>query len=217
MIQELASGRKFSGFRRPRKATKDGCRYPGGQLVHRDRGERPENVIKTATRARQRVFGVSEDQARDPKMATVLGRFLIVGPKLGGISKRQYNAAVLYAKVRHWQNVLDAVPRGYGTPASASLATTSGRHPFDRIDPDLAWDDNDAKRRKAMIMDIRRKNADLTEALWRMEGSLETRGAATIMERVILWEDEFAARGDFNMGLLRCGLNVVAHTMGVEE
>jgi hypothetical protein len=174
MIQELASGRKFSGFRRQRTATKKGVPAISkrGRIINRDLGEKESDVLKTATDgppAAVRGFqGASPRSEAGDRSRPVSDRRNSVGRNLQAPAQRGGNlregAALAERAGRR-------ASRGYGTPAAASLATISGSHPYDRLDPDMAWDDVDAKRRKGIVADIRRKNADLTQAVWQMEGS----------------------------------------------
>jgi hypothetical protein len=206
--------RTFSGAGRPRPPTKQGVsRYPGGQIRHVDRGEKAENIVKIAQEARERHFGLNPGTGSDPLLATAVGRLF----KTGNLSAMQYGAAMRFARINAWTGILDDVRPAYGVPVLARLSCTSGRDPYDNIDPEQAWDVEDEQRRKDIIVKIRKDAAEMTSELWRMEMNPETAGAAYIISRVVLWDDAHALNTVPAMGAFRCGLNLLGKMWGLDK
>jgi hypothetical protein len=170
-------------------------------------------VLRTATSARVRIFGVEKEKARDNRLGSAIGRLVASG----GVSRIQYATAVRLARVVSLQNLLDDVRPGYGIPAAARLGSTFGRDPYDNLDPEQGWDATDMRRRLDLIAKIRRDHADLTHALWAMEASETTRGAASVLNSVIMWDRDIPAGGGGSLGVLRCGLNVLARMWGIGD
>ena len=205
----------FSG-NKARKALKQGVqRYDNGKIVNRDRGESEADVMRTAVDARSRLFGVpkaavKEDAAKG-LLGSAIGRLLYAKE----ITAHQYAVAVRFARVTSLHNLIHDVRPGYGVPASARIGIASGRDPYDNIDPEQAWDVTDAKRRMDTIMKIRRDYADLTRAAWEMEALQDTRGAAALLTRVLMWDDGHCMRDTRDRGTFRCGLNVIGKMWGM--
>jgi hypothetical protein len=133
------------------------------------------------------------------------------------VSSTQFSAASRFARIVSLQNLLDDVRPGYGIPAAARLAATFGRDPYDNLDPELGWDTTDCKRRLDTIAKIRRDRGDLTQALWAMEASETTRGAASLLNAVIMWDRDIPAADGASLGGLRCALNVLARMWGIGD
>lgn len=207
----------FSGRGKPKPKTRsDVGRYPSGQIRHIDRGERPEQVMKTALDARRRHLGVAKEDASDPLLGSALGRLRRLGTSAGGISGVQYGAGVRFARCMSLQGMLDDVRPAYGVPILARMSCASGSDPYSRFDPDQAWDATDAKNRLAMIARVRQDAADATAALWTLER--DHRGAAYLVNRVTMWDDLHCLAGsESKMGALRCGLNALARIWRLDE
>lgn len=215
MVQEITARKTFSGSRkgRPRKEGVD--RYASGRIINKHLVEKPEQILATGVSARIRKFGVTKDEARNPLLGSALGRLTLAGDD--GISKRQYNAGVRLARLLSLQNVLDDVRPAYGVPVLGRLACTFGNDPYGRIDPDQAWDETEMRQRLDIIAKIRRDAADFARAIWEMEANPATAGAGAIINRVIMWDDGSAVQSAADRGVLRCGLNVIAHMFGMDE
>jgi hypothetical protein len=178
--------------------------------VRADVGESKESVMAAGLDARVRHFGVEKSDADNPLLSTAFGRLYVAG----GIAKSQLEAGKRFARIQAAMSVLDDTRPGYGCPLLARIACASGSDPYDRLDPELAWDETDARRRRDIIDRIRRDASELTSALWEMEGRLETRGASYAMSRVILWDDASLLQSAEHLGVLRCGLNILARMWG---
>jgi hypothetical protein len=218
MVQEISATRKFfsgSAAKKGRPRRTDVDRYPSGRIINKHLVEKPEAVLETAVSARVRIFGVEKDKARSPLLGSALGRLVLAGDD--GISHRQYNAGMRVARLLSLQNLLDDVKPAYGVPVLGRLACTFGKDPYGSLDPDQAWDATEMRQRLDIIAKIRRDAADFTRAVWEMEAQDATRGAGFIMNRVIKWDDGSAVQSAVDRGVLRCGLNVVAHLFGLDD
>ena len=92
---------------RPRK---DGPREPNGRL---DRAEGKRSAVRTATEARQRLFGLPAAVASQPDAMTVLGRLKLAGE----VSPDQADAARRYQELRvRYQRAIGVTP-DYSEPA----------------------------------------------------------------------------------------------------
>jgi len=81
------------------------AREPNGRISRTRRPSEP--VDKLALQARARKMGVSIEQARDPCLATYIGRLYRLGDKAGGISRDQYAAALTFLEVRNnWSRAI---------------------------------------------------------------------------------------------------------------
>jgi hypothetical protein len=203
--------KSFSGAgRKPRQGVQ---RYANRHIVRRDQGESEADVLRTAVNARVRIFGVAKEDARDARLGSALGRLAAAG----AIGNVQLATALRFARVVSLQNLLDDVRPGYGIPAAARLAATFGRDPYDNLDPDNGWDATDSQRRLDTIAKIRRDHGDLTQALWAMEASETTRGAASLLNAVIMWDRDIPAADGASLGVFRCALNVLARMWGIGD
>lgn len=198
----------FSGpVGRPRKAGIS--RYPSGQPKHVERGEKPEDVLRTAVEARMRLLSVERKDARNPLLGSAMGRLRLLGTQNGGISGPQYGAGLRFARCMSLQAILDDVRPAYGIPVLAKIACASGRDPYERFDPDLAWDATDERRRLQLIGQVRQDASEATGLLWEMQR--DHPGTAYIITRITMWDDLHVLDGSHaKMGALRCGLNALA-------
>jgi len=90
--------------RRGRPLTLNVAREPNGWISRRTTLQEPANRLALAVRARK--LGVGVEEARDPRLATYIGRLAILGAEkgAGGISGAQYDAAQTFLEVRnHYQ------------------------------------------------------------------------------------------------------------------
>jgi hypothetical protein len=219
MVHEMSATRKFfsgSAAKKGRPRRLDVDRYPSGRIINKHLVEKPEDVLETALSARARRFGIPKDQAREPLFGSALGRLRLAGEE-DGISPRQYNAGVRVARLLALQHLLDDVRPAYGVPILGRLASPFGKDPYGRLDPEQAWDDTEMRQRLDIIAKIRRDAAEFTRAVWEMETQDTTRGAGHIITRVVMWDDDAACQSAADRGVLRCGLNVVAHLFGMDD
>jgi hypothetical protein len=211
VIGAVMQRKTFSGAgRKPRQGVQ---RYANRHIVRRDQGEVEADVLRTAVSARVRIFGVAREDARDSRLGSSIGRLRASAH----ISAIQHTTALRFARIVSLQNLLDDVRPGYGIPAAARLAATFGRDPYDNLNPDNGWDATDSQRRLDTIAKIRRDNGDLTQALIAMEASETTRGAASLLNAVIMWDRDIPAADGASLGVLRCALNVLARMWGIAD
>jgi len=87
--------------RRGRPLTPNVAREPNGRISRRVTPQEPADRLALAVRARK--LGVRVEEARDPRLATYIGRLAILGAKkgAGGISAAQYDAAQTFLEVRN--------------------------------------------------------------------------------------------------------------------
>jgi len=87
--------------RRVRPLTLNVAREPNGRISRRTTLQEPANRLALAVRARK--LGVGVEEARDPRLATYIGRLAILGAEkgVGGISGAQYDAAQTFLEVRN--------------------------------------------------------------------------------------------------------------------
>lgn len=188
---------------RPRRT--DASRYPGGQIKHSNRlpEETPEQAMATGLKARIRVLGASKDNADSELWGTAIGRLVIAGV----LDAKLIPVAQRYGRLKTITGVLHDVRPAYGVPVIARLSCTFGRDPYDRLDPEQAWDTTDLRKRHALIARIKQDDEDVTAAMWEMEGRRESAGAASILNRVVMWDDADAALDSSSQSLLRQALN----------
>jgi len=87
--------------RRGRPLTPNVAREPNGRISRSAAHQEPADRLALAVRARK--LGVGVEEARDPRLATYIGRLAILGAKdgAGGISGTQYDAAQTFLEVRN--------------------------------------------------------------------------------------------------------------------
>jgi len=100
---------KAKRTRRGRPFIQDTVREPNGRISRARRGRDPADRLALGIRARQ--LGVSIEDARDPRLASYIGRLNRLG-KSDGLSIEQYQAAQTFLQVRN--NWLRAI----GSPAA---------------------------------------------------------------------------------------------------
>jgi hypothetical protein len=103
--------------RRPgRKRKPDQQRHPGGKIVHR-----PEDARETAIEARQRLFGLSREEAVRQEAGTAIGRAL----NNRDITRDQYDACM------EWLVRRDAYDRALMVPKQRSASDFGGVRGYD--------------------------------------------------------------------------------------
>lgn len=110
----MSKGRQMKAGR---KRKPNAARTAGGR-ISRAHAALNENAAPLAVR--QRMFDLTEANARDQKAATFVGRLCLMGTKTGGIDEGQYEAAIEYKRQR------DAYRRALSAPDSLSNASRGG-------------------------------------------------------------------------------------------
>lgn len=105
--------------RRGRKRKDGAARRPDGRLHYGSKRERMEDMQRVVKEARQRVFGLSRDQASAMPETSTLGRLVATGE----ISRRQYEAAALYGEIVRQHDILLGAKR---LPRAGDLERQSG-------------------------------------------------------------------------------------------
>jgi len=101
-VQSKAGKLKIKrAVRRGRPLTPNVAREPNGRISRRVTHQEPADRLALMVRARK--LGVGVEEARDPRLATYIGRLAILGAKkgAGGISGAQYDAAQTFLEVRN--------------------------------------------------------------------------------------------------------------------
>jgi len=92
---------KLKKISRGRPFIQNVAREPNGRISRAKRIREPADNLALKVRARK--MGVSVNEARDPRLATYIGRLAILGIEegAGGISDTQYEAALKFLEVRN--------------------------------------------------------------------------------------------------------------------
>jgi len=101
-VQSKAGKLKIKrAVRRGRPLTPNVAREPNGRISRALKPQEPADRLALAVRARK--LGVRVEEARDPRLATYIGRLALLGVKngAGGISAAQYDAAQTFLEVRN--------------------------------------------------------------------------------------------------------------------
>lgn len=172
---------------RARKKLKEGVsRYPGGQIVHADRGEKPEDVVRVALSQPHR------RGERDPRAGYAHGRM-----RLGGvINQRQFEAAEAFMQ-----------------RAVAYMALVSGSLPrFPSVAADMVARGVSctAELTDERIAEVRSNYAEIQDAL--SDGGLHHSGN-TLLVRVCIMDREMSSHSE--IGDFRCALNLIAHRLRI--
>lgn len=115
-------------------------REPSGKRQRPSAREKAQDMQQAAYEARQRVFRLTESQARAMPETTVLGRYRAMGE----LSMRQYEAGARYAGiVRDY----DAAMLVKGLPKAGDLDRGHGHDNGDGTDPDYVADFRTSVRR----------------------------------------------------------------------
>ena len=172
---------------RARKKLKEGVsRYPGGQIVHADRGEKPEDAMRVALAQPHR------RGEKDPRAGYVYGRM-----RLGGvINQRQFEAAEAFMQ-----------------RAVAYMAAVSGGVPrFPSVSADMVARGINCKADLTVerIAQIRSDYAEIQDAL--SDGGLHYSGNSLLV-RVCIMDKDLHCQSD--VGDFRCALNLIAHRLRI--
>lgn len=170
-----------------RKKLKEGVqRYPGGQIRHEDRGEKPEDAMRVVMMQPHRMGN------SDPRAGYAHGRM-----RLGGIiNQRQYEAAEIFM-----------------TRAVAYMALVSGSLPrFPSISADMVARGIAcaAELTDERIAQIRSEYAEIQDAL--SDGGLHHSGNTLLVRVCIMDRDLF---NHCEIGEFRCSLNLIAHRLRI--
>jgi hypothetical protein len=102
---------------RPRQ---DGPREPNGRINRRWKAQESErSAVRTATEARQRLFGLPEAVCTQPDAMTVLGRLKLAGR----ISPDEHDAAIRYSLIRRDYQMAIAAPPDFKEPKPEENST----------------------------------------------------------------------------------------------
>lgn len=104
---------------RPRK---EGVkRYANGRIARGDSTPADKDPAKTAREARQRIFGISEDDARREEMGSALGRLKFAGRE-HGISQEQYEVGRAWESLfRQYVRIREGLAPDAPSPAAMML------------------------------------------------------------------------------------------------
>lgn len=170
-----------------RKKLKEGVsRYPSGQIVHADRGEKPEDVVKVALAQPHR------KGERDPRAGYAHGRM-----RLGGvINQRQFEAAEAFMQraVSYMALVSGSLPRFPSVAADMVARGVSCT----------------AELTDERIAEVRSNYAEIQDAL--SDGGLHHSGN-TLLVRVCIMDRELSSHAE--IGDFRCALNLIAHRLRI--
>lgn len=171
-------------------------RETNGRPQRPSRPETEKEVKSVVMQARQRVFGVSKHIADAMPETSWLGRLAAFGQANGGISRRQYEAALEYQKVCERLRRLHPV-KGYPTPGDLNK---SGGH--DNSDP--FSEESVAAYRKAQ------DQFNACDMALRGSHSTDVR-VASVVKHVVLDGAELHTEVD----TLRIGLNALAKVLKI--
>lgn len=107
---------------RKRKA---GNREPSGRAQRAPVRTVEEDAMQVAKEARQRVFGVLEDDCTQPEAGTAVGRLLLKG----AISRDHYDAAIAFQET--YATFLRAIDAPPSSPKAVNIGGASGPSPPD--------------------------------------------------------------------------------------
>lgn len=166
-------------------------RLPSGKVVERPDRERQEDVLRTATEARQRVLGVAPSDTRRPEAGSAVGRLKLTGV----ISQDQYEAAKTY----------ESVYRGYERAILVRRPSSPGN--FDKV-PGFDAGDGTDERYVEQCTAARRNYGDARRALLDADPLAQMAVNTWVVEDVPLYHC---------VGELRVGLNALARLFRVDE
>lgn len=176
---------------RPRKS---GVKRTKSGRISRAKGAYNEHAEAIATR--QRLFGLSEQDARDQKAATYVGRLCLAGSKntTDGITQAQYEAAQEYLRA------YEAFQRAVKSPDALRTGTGGGDQP--ESEGYAEWCEKAIKRFEGV------KAAVMAEqCIYRNRGA-NMFGA---IDCILLRDEEFPHM----IGDLRLALNAIGHHFGI--
>jgi len=170
-----------------RKKLKEGVsRYPGGQIVHADRGEKPEDAMRVALAQPHR------RGEKDPRAGYSYGRLRLHGI----INQRQFEAAQVF---------VDRV-----IPYLVHVGTGVPRFPSVAADMVARGIDCKADMTVERIAQVRSDYAEIQDAL--SDGGLHYSGNSLLV-RVCIMDKDLHCQSD--VGDFRCALNLIAHRLRI--
>lgn len=183
-------------MRRGRKRKLDVQRTPSGRRSEALSAQR-EHIEPIAVRSR--MFKLSEEEARDQKAATVVGRLHLLwrrsGDRAGGLTERQYDAAVEY------KSQADAYRRALSAPDSLRNASRTGTG--------TRTDEEHAKWCRAVIAKFEASQRAVADE----QRLMVNRGANLFaaLDYTVLRDQQF----NHLLGDARVALNALAHHYGL--
>jgi hypothetical protein len=200
---------------RPRKQNRN--RYKNGRIIPFPRGEREQDVKRTALLSRMKHEGARDlKAANDQHYGTVLGILLL----RGAITEGQHQAGDLYRRMRlrelSRQDAADRSPRNIRWGRIMARAILDEEDILPEED-DPAYDDAEKARRTA---DARAKHDALMERLQALDppeaATLRLLRVVQLVDRVCLDNREIALT-PANLKGLRRGLDVIMDFLKIEE
>jgi hypothetical protein len=177
---------------RPRK---EGVpRTASGRIKHGHDRETESQAMQTATEARQRVFGVSEKDARLPSIGSALGRLQMAGNE-HGLSSEQRSVAEQWGET----HIRYCRVMGFSSPNPKSPAMIMVARGVDNAP---SPDDEE-------VFKIRRRWSDAYSALARHQLEYGKPSPYEILRAVVI-EDYMPTSGQ-ELGNLRIALNILSH------
>jgi len=186
-VSTIINGKRGYIMARPRKKLKEGVlRYPGGQIVHADRGEKPEDAMRVALAQPHR------RGEKDPRAGYVYGKMRLQGI----INQRQFDAAQVF---------VDRV-----IPYLIHVGTGVPRFPSVAADMVARGVDCKADMTVERIAKIRSDYKEIQDAL--SDGGLQYSGDSLLV-RVCIMDKDLYRQSD--VGDFRCALNLIAHRLRI--
>jgi hypothetical protein len=182
-----------------RKPRKDVDRYPSGEIVKDQQGERPEQGRSVVVMQRMKFHGaLNDDDAKDPWYGFPLGRMrkwaVNAASDSEGLSDLQYRAIMEYITAHHRYCLLYGIPSPH--PKSLEIAGRRGKSTAE-----APGDDE--------VMEARRRYNGARSAI--LEYSVEW---MRLIDRCAM-DDESLGRKD--LGGIRCGANILVRHFGLSR
>ena len=186
-VETVINGKKGYIMARARKKLKEGVsRYPGGQIVHADRGEKPEDAMSVALAQPHR------RGEKDPRAGYVYGKMRLEGI----INQRQFEAAQVF---------VDRV-----IPYLIHVGTGVPRFPSVAADMVARGIDCKAEMTAERIAQIRSDYREIQDAL--SDCGLHYDGN-NLLVRVCIMDRDLHTISD--VGDFRCSLNLIANRLRI--
>lgn len=177
---------------------KPGKRYPSGKRMPK---ELQREALSTVLDARQRHYGVTNRQARDQRLGTVLGRLAFRDV----ITAEQYQAGEQFADLVHHHHVALGFPLP-GPRSVTSLLDSEGIFGGSTADPDPALVDRLRRRYAAAAVALDRCDRECRCTAGPKPSRLVRQAACT---------DEDVHWTDIRLDRLRTGLDALAELFGI--
>lgn len=186
-VPVIRNGKTGYIMAKARKKLKEGVqRYPSGQIVHADRGEKPNDVMRVVKNQPHRRGNA------DPRAGYAYGRMLLHGI----IDRRQFEAAEVFTR-----------------RAVAYMSLVSGSLPrFPSVSADMVARGItcQAELTAERIAQVRSDYAEIQDAL--SDGGLHYDGNS-LLARVCIMDRDLYSQQD--IGRFRCSLNAIANRLKI--